>query len=210
MSALRSAAFMFVISLVFTALVSGVKLAHDARIERNRSIKLQRIILKVLDVRIAPGTKDEGILKLFARRVRKMDVNGRTVYIGYQDDGRTVLGYAFPVGGAGFWGPVQGMAAVDPGAGKLIGLAFYLHAETPGLGGRIVEPWFQDQFKGLPLRPVGGGRKFFHLKALAADRSKGELDAITGATMTSRAVEAFLNLDLDRFLQQTFKSLKKD
>ena len=94
-----------------------------------------------------------------------------------------------------------GMAAVTPDAGRVMGLAFYKHSETPGLGGRISEQWFTDQFKGLPLYLPVDGRKVFHLKPVGTSRAAEELDAVTGATRTSAAVETFLNREFERFLK---------
>ncbi len=49
-------------------------------------------------------------------------------------------------------------------ATRILGLAFLRHSETPGLGGRITEDWFLEQFRGLPLRPAKRGESFFTLK----------------------------------------------
>jgi Na+-transporting NADH:ubiquinone oxidoreductase subunit C len=133
--------------------------------------------------------------------VKSIAVDGWAVYAGYEEDGRTVAGYAFPVGGPGFWGPISAMVAVDPEATAILGLAFYEHLETPGLGARISEKWFTEQFKGLKLFPLEDDRKIFHLKPEGTGTAPNELDAVTGATGTGRAVEAFLNRELDRFLR---------
>ena len=100
------------------------------------------------------------------------------------------------------------MVAVDPGASKITGIAFYKHSETPGLGGRITERWFKKQFEGVPLYPVEEGRKIFYLKPPGPGKRPDELDAVTGATGTSRAIEAFLNRELQRFLQDFRDSVK--
>jgi Na+-transporting NADH:ubiquinone oxidoreductase subunit C len=150
-------------------------------------------------------SKDK-VSSLFAERIKNIQIGERTLYVGYEEDGRTIKGYAFPVGGPGFWGPIQGMVGVDPGATKVLGLAFTKHSETPGLGGRITEDWFLTQFKDLPLHPIEGGQKIFYLKPAGTKTAANELDAITGATNTSSAVEAFLNEDLDHFLKKLWRS----
>jgi len=94
------------------------------------------------------------------------------------------------------------MAAVAPDASKIIGVAFYEHNETPGLGARISESWFTEQFSGLPLHPIEGGDQIFYLNPKRAGKAHNELDAITGASRTSDAVERFLNRDLDLFLRE--------
>jgi Na+-transporting NADH:ubiquinone oxidoreductase subunit C len=101
------------------------------------------------------------------------------------------------------------MVGVDPEGSKILGVSFYKHSETPGLGGRITEDWFKMQFKGLKLYPLKEDKKIFYLKAAGSKKAPNELDAITGATGTSRAVEAFLNQELDLFLQKIFVNITK-
>ena len=205
---LNSMGYMFIITLFFTSLVSAVRLSNEDRIERNRQVKLQKTILRVLGISPHGKSDAEDIFRVFNRRIETIRVRDRNFYIGYDEDGRSIKGYAFPVGGPGFWGPIQGMVAVDPKASKILGIAFYKHSETPGLGGRISEKWFADQFKGLPLHPMEGGKMIFYLTPRGTGKASNELDAITGATGTSHAVEAFLNNELDMFLKNFWKSLK--
>jgi len=206
---LFSIAYMFFITLFFTSIVSGVKVLNEERIERNQKAKLQRIILSVLQIPRNGEPSDEKVNQTFKTRIKSIQVEGTTLYLGYDEDGKTILGYAFPVGGPGFWGPVFGMVAVDSEASKILGIAFYKHAETPGLGARITEDWFKDQFKGLPIFPVEEGKKIFYLKPEGTGEAPNELDAVTGATGTSRAVEGFLNNGLDRYLREVWKAVKK-
>lgn len=206
---LFSIAYMFLITLFFTSIVSGVKVLNEERIESNQKAKLQRIILSVLQIPEKREPSDEMLNQIFETRIRSIQVEGTTLYLGYEEDGKTILGYAFPVGGPGFWGPIFGMVAVDSEASKILGIAFYKHAETPGLGGRITEDWFKAQFKGLPIFPIEEGKKIFYLKPEGTGEAPNELDAITGATGTSRGVEGFLNNELDRYLREVWKSVKK-
>jgi Na+-transporting NADH:ubiquinone oxidoreductase subunit C len=204
---LYSVAFMFVLTFVFAAVVSAVKVQNEERIRTNQQVKLQRIILKVLGAPVNEKTPNREVIQAFEKRVKPIEVKGQTLYIGYAEDGRKITGYAFPVSGAGFWGPVYGMVSVDPEASRILGIAFYKHSETPGLGARITESWFTKQFAGLPIFPVEGDKKIFYLKPAGPGKGPNELDAITGATGTSRAVEAFVNRDLDRFLRETWKQV---
>jgi Na+-transporting NADH:ubiquinone oxidoreductase subunit C len=204
---LYSIAFMFVLTFFFAAAVSAVKVYNEDRIQTNQQVKLQRIILKVLGVPVSEKAPNREVIQTFEKRVKPLEVKGQTLYIGYAEGGRKITGYAFPVSGAGFWGPVYGMVSVDPEASRILGIAFYRHSETPGLGARITEPWFTKQFAGLPLFPVEGDKNIFYLKPAGPGKGPNELDAITGATGTSRAVEAFVNRDLDRFLRETWKQV---
>jgi Na+-transporting NADH:ubiquinone oxidoreductase subunit C len=205
---LFSIAYMFVLTLFFTSMVSAVKFFNEKKIETNQRVKLQRIILSVLDVPIDDDAPDRELVQVFNERVKAIEVKGGTVYVGYGQDGRTVRGYAFSIGGPGFWGPIYGMVGVGPDASQILGIAFYKHSETPGLGARISEPWFTKQFKGLPLHPIKGGNKIFYLKPEGTGKEPNELDAVTGATGTSRAVETFVNQELDRFVRKIRGALK--
>ena len=206
---LYSIVFMFVLTFVFAAVVSAVKVHNEERIQINQQVKLQRVILKVLGVPVDEKAPNRVVIQAFERRVKAIEVKQQTLYVGYGEGGKQITGYAFPVGGAGFWGPVYGMVSVDPEASRIMGIAFYRHSETPGLGARITEIWFTKQFAGLPIFPVEGDKKIFFLKPAGPGKGPNELDAITGATGTSRAVEAFVNRDLDRFLRKMWKQVKK-
>jgi Na+-transporting NADH:ubiquinone oxidoreductase subunit C len=206
---LYSIVFMFVLTFVFAAVVSAVKVHNEERIQINQQVKLQRVILKVLGVPVDEKAPNRVVIQAFERRVKAIEVKQQTLYVGYGEGGKQITGYAFPVGGAGFWGPVYGMVSVDPEASRIMGIAFYRHSETPGLGARITEIWFTQQFAGLPIFPVEGDKKIFFLKPAGPGKGPNELDAITGATGTSRAVEAFVNRDLDRFLREMWKQVKK-
>ena len=187
---------MFITALVFTTIVTVVKITNEGRIERNRRIKLQRTILNVLGLNRGKDLTPEKISEIYNKRIKEGKLGDRTIYTCYDDDGKTVTGYAFPVDGPGFWGPIYAMAAVNPDATKLLGVSFYRHSETPGLGGRISEDWFSGQFKGLSLKLTGDEKQYFHLVPEESKKRKNDLDAITGASRTSDAVETFLNREL--------------
>jgi Na+-transporting NADH:ubiquinone oxidoreductase subunit C len=209
-----SVVYMFLITLFFASLVSAVKLMNDKKIERNQTMKLQQIILQVLQISTQEQMKDvpiseDELARIFADRVQEIDIQDRALYVGYEQDGQAIQGYALPVGGPGFWGPIQGMVGIAPDASRVLGIAFISHSETPGLGGRITEPWFTNQFEDLPLYPIEGDLNIFYLKPEGTAQAANDLDAITGATNTSTAVETFLNQELDHFLTKLWKSIEE-
>lgn len=65
------------------------------------------------------------------------------------------------------------------------------HSETPGLGAKIVEEGFLKQFAGLTAGQI----------ALRRDDPQGRIDAITAATISSRALTTSLRATLDGFLK---------
>jgi Na+-transporting NADH:ubiquinone oxidoreductase subunit C len=101
------------------------------------------------------------------------------------------------------------MVGIAPDASRVLGIAFIRHSETPGLGGRITESWFTDQFEDLPLYPIEGDQNIFYLKPEGTAQAPNDLDAITGATNTSAAVETFLNQELDHFLTNLWGSIEE-
>jgi Na+-transporting NADH:ubiquinone oxidoreductase subunit C len=197
---LFSVAYMFGLTFFFTALVSTIYEVNRERIAINEEIVLQRVVLEVLGMKPEQGTPDKRVREIFGRRVRVEEREGRILYRGFTEDGKTLVGYAFPLYGAGFWGPIYGMMGVDPQVERVIGVSFYRHSETPGLGGRITEAWFTDQFVGKPLLPRGKEGKYFSLVTPGTAQVEGELDAITGATGTSRAVDRLLDEGLKDYL----------
>ena len=97
-------------------------------------------------------------------------------------NGRTVV----PIYGAGLWGPIWGYISFEPDNATMAGAYFDHESETAGLGAKIKDdPSFQAQF-------VGVTAKF--ADANVVDISKGgEIDAISGATMTSKGLDAAID-----------------
>ena len=107
-----------------------------------------------------------------------------------KDAAGNILGYAATGSAFGFGGDVETTVVVYPDgtlAGISVGGANF--AETSGLGAKAKEPEFQDQFAGKTL-PVD-------LK-----QNGGEIDAITGATITSRAVIKGIGEAVDKMSAQ--------
>jgi Na+-transporting NADH:ubiquinone oxidoreductase subunit C len=202
-----SVVYMFFLTLIFTSVVSLVKHVSAEKIRLNEEVKLQSVVLDALGIGVRSGSsRNEAVTALFGERVRRIEGEGRTIYAGYDEAGEEIIGYAFPAGGPGFWGPIEAMVGVDAGMTEIVGLSFPRHSETPGLGARMTEPQFRDQFRGLPLQKRAGDDAYFSLVAPGSASGPGELDAITGATMTSKAIERFLNRELDSFVTAAAKN----
>lgn len=99
-----------------------------------------------------------------------------------------------PVYGAGLWGPIWGYVAFEPDGTNIKGVYFDHESETPGLGAKIKdEPWFREKFSGKSVD--FSGKPLFTLgKNAEADGKSNAVDAITGATMTSKGLNAALNV----------------
>lgn len=98
----------------------------------------------------------------------------------------TVEKYVFPVRGNGLWSMMQGYMAVEPDFQTVAGLTFYEQAETPGLGGEVMNPEWKKKWPGKQIYDgdnVG-------LKVLKGDQSSNPygVDGLAGATITSNGV----------------------
>jgi Na+-transporting NADH:ubiquinone oxidoreductase subunit C len=195
-----SVLFMFLITLVFASGVTLVQRAHNNKITANKEAKLQKVILEVLNIPVAPAVGNDDLALLFENNIKISRLSDRALYTAFEQDDQPPRAYAFRVSGPGFWGPISAMVAVDATASTIINIDFYQHRETPGLGGRITEPWFKKQFADLVLD--SGARPYFTLTPAALRKRPGELDAITGATQTSRAIDAFLNRELNNIIKE--------
>ena len=95
-----------------------------------------------------------------------------------------------PIHGAGLWGPIFGLLTLDKDLNTVKGENFYQHKETPGLGSRIEEPQWQETCVDKELYNEDGSRKIAVVKAGTA--REGQVDGISGATLTIRGVNNLL------------------
>tara|TARA_B100000131_G_scaffold308927_1_gene338823 strand:+ start:755 stop:1456 length:702 start_codon:yes stop_codon:yes gene_type:complete len=120
------------------------------------------------------------------------------IYVDMQNG--SVNGYAIPISGKGLWSTLYGYFAIEPDGITAKGITFYAHKETPGLGGEVDKPWFQNNFIGKRFIDEQGnlvGIKV--LKGKANPESPYEVDGISGATITSKGLESFLVEDLKKY-----------
>ena len=101
-------------------------------------------------------------------------------------DGTQVEKYVFPIRGNGLWSLMQGYLAVEPDFQTVAGITFYDQAETPGLGGEVMNPEWKKKWKSKQVYKDGQ----VALKVLKGDRSADPngVDALAGATITSNGV----------------------
>ena len=182
-----SAKMMLTLTLI-TALSGGVLAAWDGftkpRIEKHR---LEELIAAISDV-LPPYEFYDEVTK-----------DGMTMYIGKTSENKPV-GIAFRAMGSGFQGKISIMVGIQPGFSKLTGIKVLEQVETPGLGTKIVKDpsskadpfWFSQQFKGVKVDP-----KIYLVKNKKPSKPS-EIQAITGATISSRAVVRVLNDTIEK------------
>lgn len=108
-----------------------------------------------------------------------------------------------PISGFGLWAPIYGYIAIGSDGDKVIGATWYEHAETPGLGANITEPWWQKQFYGKKIFQKSlDGSTDFKTASLGIVVVKGKVsnvygtspkaqsavDGMSGATLTGDGV----------------------
>lgn len=100
-----------------------------------------------------------------------------------------------PVRGYGLWSTLWGFLALQGDANTVIGLSFYEHAETPGLGGEVDNPSWKAQWPG---KEVYGPQRKPQLELVkggvdaTTPNHQHKVDALGGATITSRGVTQLL------------------
>lgn len=107
------------------------------------------------------------------------------VYV-FNKDGESVT--VVPVYGAGLWGPIWGYIALDEDLQTIVGAYFDHDSETPGLGAKIKDdPSFRAEFIGKKVN-VASDPVFSVVKVGTSADENSSVDAITGATMTSKGL----------------------
>ncbi|MGM0702750.1 MAG: Na(+)-translocating NADH-quinone reductase subunit C [Pseudomonadota bacterium] len=116
--------------------------------------------------------------------------NFSTVYlVGDPDDPEQII---LPIRGQGLWGLMRGYISLEGDGNTFVGITYYELSETPGLGAEVNNPRWQAQWEGKEV--------FADDEAMAPAISlvKGgasestEVDALSGATLTSRGVTNML------------------
>lgn len=103
-------------------------------------------------------------------------ITGQAGWYAAEKDGK-ILAYVVPAESKGYGGAIKMLAAIAPD-GKVVDFKILAHNETPGLGDRAREPKFSKQF---------AGKKPEDLEVVKTPTDKN-IQALTGATITSRAV----------------------
>lgn len=166
---LRICLTLLLITGIMAAALAGVNAITEGKIAAAMAEKTQKAIAEVV-----PGDD--------AREIRFTDGSG-LVHAVYQTSG----GYAVQVAPSGFDGEITMMVGVDY-TGKLLGISIISHTETAGLGAVAAA----NNAKGEAFRS-----QFVGLKGkLAVSKDGGEVDALTGATITSRAIVEGVNAAL--------------
>nr|VFK26206.1 MAG: electron transport complex protein RnfG [Candidatus Kentron sp. MB]VFK30825.1 MAG: electron transport complex protein RnfG [Candidatus Kentron sp. MB]VFK75253.1 MAG: electron transport complex protein RnfG [Candidatus Kentron sp. MB] len=191
----ESGALRLILTLTFAGLFSGLAIVgiYEAtlpRITTNKARALQTAVFKVL-----PGIvslREVGYLdgRLFAQESPSSNVE--SVYAGFDGEDHLV-GYAIPGEGPGFQDTIKLLYGYRPDQGRITGMEILESRETPGLGDKIYKDQdFVASFRGLSPEPA--------IRAVKKGNAANEIDAITGATISSVAVVRIINETNARWL----------
>lgn len=193
-----------IIVLTVIAMVSGFILGQVYNltypiIQRNRAQALAGSILAVL-----PGAVDFKVIEAWPiggleddaaslKNRPDSETDPLMLYQGLDASGNPV-GFAFVAEGVGYGGIIKVMVGVKQSNETISGVEVLEHTETPNLGSRIEEPGFRNQFVGKGTAdPIALGQ---------------DIDKISGATVSSRAVTEAIRRDLGSALQAYKEAIK--
>ncbi|KAA1174839.1 Na(+)-translocating NADH-quinone reductase subunit C [Marinobacter salinexigens] len=151
-----------------------------------------------------PGDQDRASIK------RRPDV--ARVFV--LKDGDELQKVVLPIHGYGLWSTLYGFVSLKGDANTIEGLGFYQHAETPGLGGEVDNPRWKAMWEGKEVYGDDTSKPEIQLVkgGVSPDAKDKEhkVDALSGATLTSRGVENLVNYWLsDSGYAQYLKNLRQ-
>jgi electron transport complex protein RnfG len=179
-----------VLTLAIAGLISGIAIIGIYEttlptITANKARELREAVFKVLP--------DVSQLQALVNRdgeliaVEKPAKDEPVVYGGYDDQGEFV-GYAIPAAGPGFQDTIALLYGYRPDEKIVVGMEVLESRETPGLGDKIYkDPVFVGGFSALSVEP-----EIVAVKK-GTQSQPNEIDAITGATISSKAVVRIIN-----------------
>lgn len=161
--------------VVFACLLATTQTSLSARIAENR--------LRALNEAIGEVVSD-------VETTEALEVEGNQVYKCLDADGK-LSGWAVKASGTGFVDKITVVVGLSPDGASITGLKVIENIETPGLGNKIEGPW-ADQYANLDAA------RNITVKKGGADATANEVDAITGATWSSRYVTDIVNDVIER------------
>ena len=229
--------FVFIVTLVLGTMLSFTKDSVKSLQDQNLKADVQKTILRSLNFEENLLESNESIEQTFKNyidakcvnvegqivecNIEEVDIekNEETLPIYIRMNNEKIEGIALPIAGKGLWSTIFGYIALNPDTDSVLGIQFYKHGETPGLGGEVEKKWFTDNFVNHPIKESNGeityvpkkirneNGKIISISVIkgGVDYSKSnksaihQVDGISGATVTADGVSDFLLEDLLRY-----------
>lgn len=152
------------------------------------------------------GAIDAADFKLAREAVKGTDKSPDFLGLYIRKDNNTV---AVPMVGKGLWGPISGYVAFDPKLTDVKGATFFAPKETPGLGAEITADNFEQAWIGKSIVKGGKTQPIRVLKGPECDETSDKycVDGVSGATITSRGVDAMVASSLSLY-EPYFKTVR--
>ena len=180
-----------IVAFLLAFISSALKPTQDANVLRDT--KNQILISLNLT-----GLKGEAVDRKFAEVVTDtIQVDDKVVY---QASVEGATKYVLPVKGRGLWGGLWGYISVDEDKQHVYGTYFDHESETAGLGARIKERWFQEQFNGKPIFTDNPQQVALTVVKKGQSKAETEIDGVTGATLTSNGVADMVTNGLQSYI----------
>ena len=195
-----SAIIVVVVAFLLAFVYQVLKPIQDA----NVALDQKKQILYSLNIRnLDNATAEADYNKML---VSEKNVKNGTIYTFNVD---SQIKYVFSVKGMGLWGGINGFIAVDADKSTVFGAYFNHESETAGLGAEIKDSrkW-QEQFRGKELFTKGNRDAIALSVQKKVTDPKTQVDAVTGATLTSNGVAAMMT-DKEKGLGQYIDFLNK-
>jgi Na+-transporting NADH:ubiquinone oxidoreductase subunit C len=214
------------ITAIPCAILLTLYFATSARIDEYHEIKLKRSVLEIFDIPYRTEEKQflgfrhvkidkEDVRNVFNNNITRkntsdihapklsadplrMHKKGKELFMYYKDGSLEGIGFITTKLGYGFnkAADISLFICVGPDLETIKGIEVLDHTETPGLGGRMTEEKFKEQFVGKKLKPK--------LSLVRGRETVGqnEVHAITGASYTSKGIEKIINESMKTFWQE--------
>lgn len=183
--------FTFILTFVFVFILSTVNEFTKEKISENQSLFLKRAVLNSVGITYRNNME---IIDIYSKEISVKTFSGKEIYIAEKENKKI---YAIIFSGNGLWSSITGILAVDPAEGRLSGFDIIEQNETPGLGGRIDEKEFKDQFSNEKI--INGMIRFVKGEG-DFNKDNGTVDSISGASSTSKSLEKIFNNALNELL----------
>jgi Na+-transporting NADH:ubiquinone oxidoreductase subunit C len=188
-----AAVLVIIVALLLALDIAALKPRQDA----NVALSQKKQILASINERNLGDQKSEETYEAIVSDAKLGDL---TFYIAKKDGEKYIL----PVRGAGLWGGIWGYIALNEDKNTIYGTYFDHESETPGLGGEIKTEAFQNQFIGKHLLRDGKFVGVAIMKAGQTADGMDQVDAISGATITSKGVETMILTSIQAFADKGF------
>lgn len=185
--------FMIILSLVFIGILAVLFRMSEGKIERYERETFQKIVLRLCAPSISKATGIDAAQIIqdypqsYEKYIKVSSLKGEDRPSYAVTIGDSVIVRCVDIPGMGLWEKMRCLVATSDDLTMVKELSIYKQMETPGLGGRIGEAWFQDQF-GNTTMILDGKFRDLELIAEKAPREEGQINKVTGATISSNAV----------------------